>query len=75
MSKSNSDKAYDEGYDAGKNADAMDNISRNLADFKFAWEDDDSSEERAYKAGFEDGATDKYDSDDSHYQGGEDDDD
>ena len=61
------DRAYEESYNEGKKADAMDQFSHGLSDFTFAWEDQKLHDSR--NAGFKDGVADKYDSSNSHYSG------
>lgn len=62
MSDKNTD-AYNDGYNQGKDAGMMDDFVH--SNFKSS----DSSIDKSYNAGWEDGMSDKYDSDNSHYSG------
>ncbi|MGB4849456.1 MAG: SPOR domain-containing protein [Saprospiraceae bacterium] len=60
------DQAYDDGYIAGKEDDLMGNFSQSLVKGYYLSE---PKLEEAYNAGYDDGASDHYDDDNSHYRG------
>lgn len=66
MSQKNNDD-YKDGYNSGKEAGWMDQISHNLSDFV------PGPDNKSYDAGWKDGIDDKNDDSNSHYRGGSDD--
>ncbi len=65
--KNDYNKAYDEGYKAGKDGGLMDDFVHSNKDIiPFP----DSSRTKSYDAGYGDGASDRHDSSNSHYSGG-----
>jgi hypothetical protein len=58
--KTDADEAYDEGYEKGKNSDAMDSFVHRIKDVIPIRADNEDS----YDAGFEDGRDNKYNDDD-----------
>ena len=66
--KNENNKAYDEAYNSSKKAGAMDDFSHNLANVTFPGEDQKVHDSR--NRGYEDGALDRGDDNNSHYSGG-----
>jgi hypothetical protein len=67
--KSNSDKAYDDGYNAGKNGGFMDDFVQGNKDIVPL---PNGRYEGSYDGGYTDGHKDRYESGNNHYQGGSD---
>ncbi len=66
--KNKYDREYDEGYLAGKEGDFVDDFSHNLVKgYRIPGSNDKIRQ--SYNAGYEDGASDRGDSSDSHYSG------
>jgi hypothetical protein len=65
--KSNSDKAYDQGYNAGKNGDFVDDFVHGNKDIIPG---PNGRHESSYDGGYNDGHKDRYNSNNDHYQGG-----
>ncbi|GAB1442168.1 hypothetical protein MASR2M39_10030 [Ignavibacteriales bacterium] len=65
--KNEYNKAYDEGYKAGKNDDFIQNVSHSLTK---GYSTGDTKITDSYNAGYSDGSSDKGDSSNSNYSGG-----
>jgi len=66
--KNKYNRAYDEGYNEGKEDDALGNFVQELV--KGYPPSFDPKERESYNTGYDDGASDKNDSSNSHYSGG-----
>lgn len=60
-------EAYRGGYNDGKKGSIADDLAQNFKDFVPGAK---NSTEKSYDKGYRDGATDRYDPDNTHYSGG-----